>query len=115
MISSEAITSIVIAGIGLLGTLLVFLGTRGKTRSDAKAALDARIDERVSEELERVYARLNEVEGASTRQMSAVARVLRSIANQWPDPHGPDLDPRDIAEIEGTIPPLWIRRNRPSQ
>jgi predicted RNase H-like nuclease (RuvC/YqgF family) len=45
-----------------------------------------------------------------TRKMSAVARILRAIADQWPSAHGPNLDPRDIEEIEDTIPVQWIRR-----
>jgi hypothetical protein len=105
----------VLALIGVSGTvtasLIVYLGTRGKTRSDAKSSLDARIDARVKSELDRVYTRLDEVENAAVRRASAFARILRQIADQWVgDSHGPDLDPADIREIEDTIPPQWIRR-----
>lgn len=92
------------------GALLTFLATRGKTRTDAKSALDSRIDARVSAELVRVYERLDAVETAALRRASAFARILRAIAVQWPDTQGPNLDPLDIAEIEDTIPPQWIRR-----
>lgn len=109
------------AAVALVGTLVVafgafltWLGTRGKTKADQKTALDQRIDERVKSELERVYKRLDDVERTQTRKMSAFARILRAIAAQWPDPHGPDLDPADIAEIEETVPPGWIRRPKPT-
>lgn len=102
----------VISGLFLLsGALVTYLGTRGKTQGDVKTALDARIDERVKLELERVYQRLDEVEKSAVKRASAFARILRQIANQWVgDPTGPNLDPHDIAEIEDTIPPQWIRR-----
>ncbi len=108
--SDQLLVSLVAAGGLLLGSLIAFLGTRGKTSADAKTALDERIDERVAAELARVYERLDVVETTSTRKMSAVARILRSIADQWPDPHGPNLDPHDISAIENTIPPTWLRR-----
>lgn len=94
----------------LLGTLATVWGVRSSSKSNAKTALDARIDARVASELERVYKRLDEYEETHTKKMSAVARILRQIAEQWPTPHGPDLDPRDLAEIEETIPPQWLRR-----
>lgn len=113
---SPEVTISIIGGFTLLlGGLITLLGTKGKTRTDAKTALDERIDERVSAELARVYERLDVVETTSTRKMSAVARILRSIADQWPDPHGPNLDPADIADIEDTIPRTWLRRPRPPQ
>lgn len=99
------------SGLFLLGgAFLAFLGTRGKTQADSKSALDARIDARVKSELDRVYTRLDDVENAAVRRTSAFARILRSVAAQWPNAHGPDLDPADIREIEDTIPPAWIRR-----
>ena len=103
----------IISGIFVLGAALAaYIGTRGKTRTDAKTALDARIDSRVKLELERVYTRLDDVEDAAVKRTSAFARILRSIAEQWRgDPSGPNLDPADIREIEDTIPPQWIRRS----
>lgn len=103
-----------IAG-SLIGAVLLFLGTRGKTQADRKTALDTLIDKRVQSELERVYKRIDQVEEAHTRKMSAVARILRAIASQWPDVHGPDLDPADLAEVEETIPPAWMRRRPPKE
>jgi hypothetical protein len=103
------------AFVGVIGTsiaaALLYLGTRGKTKADARAALDARIDSRLDGELKRVYARLDEVENAAVKRASAFARILRAIAQQWQgDPYGPNLDPADIREVEDTIPPQWIRR-----
>lgn len=113
--------NVLLGGGGLMSlaaALLVFFATRGKTRTDARTALDQRIDQRMKAELERVYARLDESDRRAeddrlqeARRTSAVTRILRAIARQWPNPDGPDLDPADIAEIEDTIPPAWIRRN----
>jgi hypothetical protein len=107
----QIVVALIAGSFVAFGALLTFFATRGKTQTDAKSSLDARIDARVKGELERVYGRLDELEGTYTRKMSAVARILRAIADQWPDAHGPNLDPSDIAEIEDTIPVQWIRRN----
>lgn len=53
--------------------------------------------------------KIEEMEGRERRKMGAVLRVLRAIAEQWPTPTGPDLDREDIALIEETLPPQWIR------
>lgn len=112
--------------ITLVGIVLVFLGTvitvfatRGKTRTDAKTALDARIDKRVSEQLEGAWTEITTLKAdvatlteKDRLKSSAFARILRAIARQWPSEHGPDLDPSDIALIEDTIPPTWLRRPR---
>lgn len=110
-IDPTVLVGIVGAVVTLIGVIATYLATKGRTQTDMKTALDKRIDERVKGELERVYGRLDEVETLYTRKMSAVARILRAIAAQWPDTHGPNLDPRDIEEIEDTIPVQWIRRN----
>jgi hypothetical protein len=104
------LVGIVGAAVTLIGIVATYLATKGRTQTDAKAELDKRIDARVSTELGRVYGRLDEWEDKYTRKMSAVARILRAIADQWPSAHGPNLDPRDIEEIEDTIPVQWIRR-----
>ena len=112
----------------VVGAIMAYFATRGKTRADVesalaqtKTAIDARIDARVSAELQGAWDKLDELERefnafrtAQARKMSAVARIMRAIARQWPDSHGPDLDPADIAEIEDIIPVTWIRRTQPS-
>lgn len=111
---------IIIAIIGALGIaasgLFLFLGTRGRTRTDAKSALDARIDARVEHQLAAAWTEIDglktQVENQEQREKvrtGAFGRILRAIAAQWPDTHGPNLDPADIAEIEDTIPSAWIR------
>jgi hypothetical protein len=106
---NEILIVLVPAAALVLGGLITYIGTRGKTKTDAKTALDARIDGRVKAELERVYARLDEFENRDVRRTTAFARILRAIAAQWTgDSRGPNLDPADIAEIEDTIPPQWI-------
>lgn len=108
----------VITGLFILfAAIVAFIGTRGKTQADAKTALDSRIDARVSAQLEGAWERIDALEKEQTefkkndvRYRSAVGRILRAIANQWPSTTGPDLDPADIAEIEDTIPSEWIRK-----
>lgn len=102
-----------------LGSFLTYLATRGKTKTDAKTALDARIDARVAEQLEGAWSEITDLKrsvGELTEKdrlkSSAFARILRAIARQWPTDHGPDLDPSDIALIEDTIPPTWLRRQK---
>lgn len=108
--SGEQWVALVAALMIPVAALLTYLGTKGKTKTDAKTALDERIDARVKLELERVYKRLDDVEKSAVRRASAFARILRSIADQWTgEAHGPNLDPLDIAEVEDTIPPQWLR------
>ncbi|OIU88675.1 hypothetical protein [Microbacterium sp. AR7-10] len=110
----------IITTIGVLGAAATtFLATRGKTKTDAKTALDARIDARVAEQLEGAWAEIGTLKSAVAEltekdrlKSSAFARILRAIARQWPTDTGPDLDPSDIALIEDTIPPHWVRRAR---
>lgn len=118
--------------IGILGavatlgsTLFLFVKSRGEDKhatTNAKTALDARIDERIGQQLSIAWDRIDELEAAfkalesrETRRTGAITRILRAIAQQWPhDSRGPDLDPSDISEIEEVIPPSWIRtRTRP--
>lgn len=103
-----------------LGAVLTFFATRGKTKTDAKTALDARIDKRVSEQLEGAWTEITALKAdvatlteKDRLKSSAFARILRAIARQWPSDHGPDLDPSDIALIEDTIPPTWLRKHHP--
>lgn len=117
----DAQTIIAMIGAAALafGAVFTFLATRGKTKTDAKTALDARIDERVSEQLEGAWTEITSLKTdvatlaeKDRLKSSAFARILRAIARQWPTDHGPDLDPSDIALIEDTIPPTWLRRPR---
>lgn len=115
----QTVIAVIGAAALALGAVLTFFATRGKTKTDAKTALDARIDKRVSEQLEGAWSDItslkrsvSELEEKDRLKSSAFARILRAIARQWPSDHGPDLDPSDIALIEDTIPPTWLRRPR---
>lgn len=117
MTPTEIVTSIAAVG-AVLATVLTFIATRGKTRADAKTALDARIDARVKEQLEGAWTEIRTLKDnvatlteKDRLKSGAFARILKSIARQWPTDHGPDLDPADISLIEDTIPPHWVRRN----
>ena len=76
-----------------LAALIGFLGTRGKTRADAKTAMDARIDERVTEELERVYAQVDELR----MQLTDVRKRLDDAEKTM------DLSERQAVEMIGHI------------
>ncbi|MFB4350435.1 hypothetical protein [Microbacterium sp. CR_7] len=117
----QTVIAVIGAAALALGAVLTFFATRGKTKTDAKTALDARIDARVSEQLEGAWTEITTLKAdvatlteKDRLKSSAFARILRAIARQWPTDHGPDLDPSDIALIEDTIPPTWLRRARPS-
>ena len=116
----QTLIAIIAAAVTVVGAVLTFLATRGKTKTDAKTALDARIDARVAEQLEGAWSEIKELKdsvGELTEKdrlkSSAFARILRAIARQWPSEHAPDLDQSDIALIEDTIPPTWLRRQNP--
>lgn len=115
----QAVITLGVAVIGFLGIVVTFLGTRGKTRTDAKTALDARIDARVAEQMTSAWAEIDglklqykALEESEKKRSAAIVRILRTIAKQWPDEFGPDIDTDDIAVVEELIPPTWIRNNR---
>lgn len=71
----------VIGGVFMfVGALLAFLGTRGKTKADAKAAMDARIDERVGDELARMYKRQDDTDAELQETKKRLAEAERRIA-----------------------------------
>lgn len=76
-----------------LAALIGYLGTRGKTRSDAKQSMDARIDERVGEELERLYARI----GALEAELGSIRKRLNEAEKTM------DLSERQAVEMIGHI------------
>lgn len=117
MLEPQTVIAVAGAVVAALSALLTYWATRGKTRTDAKTALDARIDARVNAQLDgawkdidRLKSAVSELTEKDRMKSAAFARILRAIANQWPTAHGPDLDPSDIALIEDTIPPTWLRR-----
>jgi len=119
------IGGLVIGLIGALSTIgsvvVLVYKSRGENKTaalNAKTALDARIDARVTLQLETAWKSITDLENnvksletRETRRSGAITRILRAIAKQWPGTEGPDLDPADIAEIEETIPIAWIRKS----
>lgn len=112
------ITLITTAGV-VLASLLTYVATRGKTKTDAKAEMDARIDARMDKVMQDAWVQIDDLkrkidhmENRQKERDGAFARILRTIANQWPNAHGPELDPVDIALVEDTIPTGWIRRGK---
>ena len=119
IVEPQAVITLGVAFIGLLGIGITYLGTRGKTKTDAKTALDARIDARLSEqmtsawnEIDELKKKYKEIEESEKTRSAAIARILRAIARQWPDEFGPDIDTNDIAIVEELMPPAWVRKNR---
>lgn len=76
---SEVILSIVGGVFLLAGAFLAYMGTRGKTTADAKAAADARIDGRMNAELARIYARLDTAEATILEQAAALKDALSRL------------------------------------
>lgn len=76
-------TEIVLAIVGgvfiVAGALIAYLGTRGKTKADAKAAADARIDMRINAELVRIYARLDAAELTIAGQAAQLSEAHRRL------------------------------------
>lgn len=131
-IAASIVAAIATVGVALIG----YIGTRGKNQSDQRTALERRVDERVTALMDADKERIAKLEddrddledvvktqGAEItslaeevtswrRRWGAVGRVFRALASQWPDTHMPNLDPLDIAELEDTIPPQWIRRGQ---
>jgi hypothetical protein len=131
---------VVLAGavLALIGVLAGVAATRGKTKSDAMTALNARIDARVTKQLDDAWAEiqtlkaeiatmnatietqdetirrqareLEDVKLAAERKNAAFVRIFKQIAAQWPTPNGPDINPLDMAEVEDTLPVGWMRR-----
>jgi len=92
------------------GALIAYLGTRGKTQADAKAAADSRIDHRMDAELSRIYTRVDSLEaeleavhkrlataesqiGAGERQTVEMIHHIIRLEQLIPNPPGPPVRP----------------------
>lgn len=85
-----------------------------------KAQIDQQIDTRLARDnaelaakVENLEAKVDSIERLLAVTKGAFTRILRALAIQWPGAVVPNLDPADIALIEDTIPPHWIRPSRP--
>lgn len=82
-----------------------------KTDLELHKVIKEQVDEQVKERLDEFRREIEDLRTSETTRTRAMGRILRAIANQWPSGDtGPNLDPADIAAIEDTIPPQWIRR-----
>lgn len=79
--------------------------------------IDARVEKLVEDQTQPMHEeieRLRQSLAASGARTLAMTRILRAIASQWPANHpGPKLDPHDIAEVEDTIPSLFLKGTTP--
>jgi uncharacterized protein HemX len=114
------------AALAFLGAWLKVRGDRAQAQASAdaqkavtKQQIDAQIDERVKGELEAAWKEIDELkdrqktqEEQGSRVRAAFARILRAIAQQWPGPDAPNLDPADIDLLGDTMPPHWVRPRR---
>jgi hypothetical protein len=116
--------------VAVIGGWFLLAGKRRDKASSDAAAEAARlakqfpgwqelVDEnrRLRTDLNATDGKLNELDDKITElrrndrhKMHAVARILRALHDQWPSDNPPNLDPADIAAIEDTVPPAWIRR-----
>ena len=117
------VTAIIVAAIAALASVAAIIApiikSRGENKSaerNAKTSLDQMIDARVEKQLSSAWDRIDTLEedvrslqANQVRRDGAFSRILKALAAQWPDPHGPKLDPADIAIIEETIPAQWIK------
>jgi len=121
------LTAIIVATIAAIASMAAIIAPIIKSRGDnrlaeqnAKTTLDRQIDERIEKQLKDAWTRIDsletefkELQTTQSRRDGAMTRILKALAAQWPDPHGPKLDPADIAIIEETVPAQWIRRPEP--
>lgn len=116
--------AIIVASIGafvsLISALFLYVKSRGDNalaQASAKNALDLAIDDRIDKQLKLAWAEIDVLKAdvkalqtTQSRRDGAITRILKALASQWPDPHGPKLDPDDMAIIEETVPVQWLRR-----
>ncbi|WP_424462856.1 hypothetical protein [Pseudoclavibacter helvolus] len=112
-----------VAVIGVLGVLATVWATRGKTKTDAKTALDARIDARVKEQLEGAWSEIDQLKKHSAEQDKAIKgleerdkqksavfqRIFATLAAMLRTTPELDLTTSEIALVGDTIPPGWIK------
>lgn len=130
-IDGQGFITIAVGFLGFLGVLVTYLGTRGKTSADAKAALDRRIDDRVATQMEkdekklaRLEERIEELEDHSEQQDRAIRdledrdkrksqifqRIFTTIAAMLPTSPKLELTTSEIELVGETIPPNWIQQ-----
>lgn len=102
-----------ISGFFLLGgAFLAFLGTRGKTQTDAKVALEARLDQRMSDEIARLDGRIDDLKAelkTKSRSLAAATRIIRTLVSSWPGAPYPRLNRADVDALDDhTIPTVWL-------
>ena len=68
------IVALVAAVASIIGSAIVALSARGKSRVDYKAALDARIDARVTEQLHAAWARIDKQDG----EIAGLRKVVKA-------------------------------------
>lgn len=117
-----------VAIIGLLGIIATALATRGKTKTDAKTALDQRIDARVKEQLEGAWKdidklkthsgeqdkKLRDLEERDARKSSIFQRIFTTLASLLPEGVAPHLEltTSEIALVGDTLPRDWITHHK---
>lgn len=117
-----------VAIIGVLGVIATALATRGKTKTDAKTALDQRIDARVKEQLEGAWSeidalkthsgeqdsKLRELEDRDKRKSSIFQRIFTTLASFLPEDVTPHLQltTSEIELVGDTLPRDWIKQQK---
>lgn len=122
-IDGQGFITIAVGLLGFLGVLVTYLGTRGKTTADAKAALDKRIDDRVETQLKGAWADIDKLKVHSTQQdakikdleerdkqkSSIFRRIFSTLAAMLPTTPQIELVTSEIELVGDTIDPTWIK------
>ena len=75
---TPVIVAIIMAASAVIGASITYISTRGRTKTDAKAALDARIDERVKGQLEGAWKEID----SQSAQISGLRNQNKGQAKQ---------------------------------
>jgi hypothetical protein len=70
----------IMAASAILGTIITFISTRGRTRSDAKTSLDSRIDARVEKQLQTAWEQIDKQASQITGLKGQNKQQARQIA-----------------------------------
>lgn len=130
------IAALVGSAVSLVGLILVFISTRGKTQSDSRGAQDARLDKRIESYTDKLESRVEKAESRAEEQeeeiedlrtkhdellgyqrasyrregllFNYVSALRNHIVNELPPP--PPTVPLELKEwydnLEDTLPPV---------
>jgi len=81
-VDAQAVIGVIAAVASVLAAILAFVGTRGKTKSDAKTAMDQRIDAKMATYVEKLEERLDSADQRFIELRAVVRAQEEEIQNQ---------------------------------